>query len=628
MGQCDDTRASRHSPSCYLWACLAAGLAGALWLSMPLSHPEALFHTPTSAAHGVRRPMATGHPTMRQTGLPAFALPHVRSAPAAGGPAAAPSAQTRGTTGPVARGPASYARVALDAAALVLDSGIAFLVATAVALRLSLRAPRRPMHACTVTATEDKVDEQQAAEPEGEAFSWTKQWWPLAVPEHLDPGRPHSLRLLGKELVVWYDKNSAQWKVFEDACPHRLVPLSEGRVEDDGTLLCAYHAWRFDGDGKCVHAPQVEADAQAQFTKSDRTCAVPHPCQELDGILWVWGEPGGPGSNTAFEANLKSPLRTPEMHDPALEGRVDPKPLSSREMAYGWDYFIENVVDPAHVPATHHNVQGDRYSDPQPIEITFDRPMTLSGGFKMRAKGLSKETPMKASTEFIPPCLVRINTEGDDGAGNSLMLYATPSRPGYVRFIGRQLFKLTPDGQRGKGFGGPLAMDMPHWLGHVLSPLFLHQDMVFLHAQEKILSKRGYNTNVEGTDAKEYTGNILALSCDKGVLAFRKWMALAGGTIPWAPGTAPLPEREFNKDKLFDTWHSHTKDCQYCLGALKNIKRIRNGLIVAGSLALGLGIGASPWRLLVALACFGLAYGLEKFKGLFYKYEFEHALND
>jgi len=34
------------------------------------------------------------------------------------------------------------------------------------------------------------------------------------------------------------------------------VPLSEGRVEDDGSLFCSYHGWRFDGKGDLVASPQ------------------------------------------------------------------------------------------------------------------------------------------------------------------------------------------------------------------------------------------------------------------------------------------------------------------------------------------------------------------------------------
>lgn len=36
--------------------------------------------------------------------------------------------------------------------------------------------------------------------------------------------------------VAWKDP-AGQWNVFLDVCPHRLVPLSEGRVNEDGRLV-------------------------------------------------------------------------------------------------------------------------------------------------------------------------------------------------------------------------------------------------------------------------------------------------------------------------------------------------------------------------------------------------------
>lgn len=49
---------------------------------------------------------------------------------------------------------------------------------------------------------------------------------------------------------------SARLCKYLSAVP-RLAPLSEGRVEPDGTLSCAYHGWRFAADGTCVAIPQV-----------------------------------------------------------------------------------------------------------------------------------------------------------------------------------------------------------------------------------------------------------------------------------------------------------------------------------------------------------------------------------
>eukprot|EP01025_Chloroclados_australasicus_P058118 TRINITY_DN72778_c0_g1_i1.p1 TRINITY_DN72778_c0_g1~~TRINITY_DN72778_c0_g1_i1.p1 ORF type:complete len:132 (-),score=6.55 TRINITY_DN72778_c0_g1_i1:6-401(-) len=91
------------------------------------------------------------------------------------------------------------------------------------------------------------------AEPDSsqqQNFQWKKQWYPAQVLEHLDPTKPIPFQLFGKDLVIWRDGENT-WRCFEDKCPHRLVPLSEGRLETDGTLQCAYHGWRFNGKGEC-----------------------------------------------------------------------------------------------------------------------------------------------------------------------------------------------------------------------------------------------------------------------------------------------------------------------------------------------------------------------------------------
>lgn len=66
-------------------------------------------------------------------------------------------------------------------------------------------------------------------------------WYAVAVLEHLDPAKPTPTQLLGMDLVLWRD-SSGMWRAFQDCCPHRLAPLSEGRVDDKtGNLYCNYH---------------------------------------------------------------------------------------------------------------------------------------------------------------------------------------------------------------------------------------------------------------------------------------------------------------------------------------------------------------------------------------------------
>lgn len=76
----------------------------------------------------------------------------------------------------------------------------------------------------------------------------------------LDKRAPHGKKVMGLDVVVWWDKNDNEWKVFEDSCPHRLAPLSEGRIDQWGRLQCVYHGWCFGGSGDCKLIPQAPLD--------------------------------------------------------------------------------------------------------------------------------------------------------------------------------------------------------------------------------------------------------------------------------------------------------------------------------------------------------------------------------
>jgi phenylpropionate dioxygenase-like ring-hydroxylating dioxygenase large terminal subunit len=58
--------------------------------------------------------------------------------------------------------------------------------------------------------------------------------YPFAPVCDLDPGAPHGKKVFGHAVVAWYDRGAGEWRVFDDVCPLRLAPLSEGRIDDKG----------------------------------------------------------------------------------------------------------------------------------------------------------------------------------------------------------------------------------------------------------------------------------------------------------------------------------------------------------------------------------------------------------
>lgn len=103
-------------------------------------------------------------------------------------------------------------------------------------------------------------NDEQEINQENEKFDWYSQWYPIMPISELDKRRPHGKKVMGIDLVVWWDKNMEEWRVMDDACAHRLAPLSEGRIDQWGRLQCVYHGWCFGGHGQCKFIPQAPKD--------------------------------------------------------------------------------------------------------------------------------------------------------------------------------------------------------------------------------------------------------------------------------------------------------------------------------------------------------------------------------
>lgn len=120
----------------------------------------------------------------------------------------------------------------------------------------------------TTTSSPSSVSTESFEPPEpafeaatnGEKFDWYSQWYPVVPVCDLDKRVPHAKKVMGLDVVVWWDRNESAWKVFDDTCPHRLAPLSEGRIDQWGRLQCVYHGWCFNGFGDCKLIPQAPPD--------------------------------------------------------------------------------------------------------------------------------------------------------------------------------------------------------------------------------------------------------------------------------------------------------------------------------------------------------------------------------
>lgn len=433
-------------------------------------------------------------------------------------------------------------------------------------------------------------------------FNFFQHWYPVSPLEDLDPDRPTSIVLLGQKMVVWKPRFSKQYCVFLDQCPHRLAPLSEGRVDEKtGHLMCSYHGWQFDTQGICTQIPQAE-NPDLIAKNREHYCATALPAQEANGLLWVW--PDADSATIAFSHPL--PL-SPQVD--AERGFVWSSIV--RDLEYDWQTLVENIADPSHVQFAHHGVQGNRNrAKPLPIKILESSRDCIEA---------KTEGGFASHITFNPPCHLEyaINFGGDRQVG--LVTYCIPVAPGKSRIVA----------QFPRNFAKRLQKWTPRWWSHIaVRNLVLDGDMILLHYQEQALQQR---TQTETWK----TAYQLPTSADRIVIEFRQWIdQYCQGKLPWGEieVSNQLPIRE--RQPLLDRYQQHTMICGSCRQALKNLQRLQLGLLGYGFVALSAAaVMPDGFRLsislplvltaLLGLATYaGLKYGLEP---KFYFVDYIHA---
>ncbi|MEO1369256.1 MAG: NifU family protein, partial [Acidobacteriota bacterium] len=104
--------------------------------------------------------------------------------------------------------------------------------------------------------------------PKGERHGW-RQGPSL---HELTPAKPYRLDVDEKSVVLIRLENRVQ--AFRNECAHQGLPIDGGRIDEDGTLTCPWHGFRFDAiSGECMTSPAAQLE--------------PLPLRIEDGVVWV-----------------------------------------------------------------------------------------------------------------------------------------------------------------------------------------------------------------------------------------------------------------------------------------------------------------------------------------------------
>ncbi len=168
-------------------------------------------------------------------------------------------------------------------------------------------------------------------------------WYPIVRSEDLSYDQPVKVRALGVDLVAFRGKDGDA-AVLSDTCTHRGASLggawsqgSRPRIID-GCIVCPYHGWEFDKDGRCVNIPSIGYGKKT----APRAKVDSYPVQEKYGIVF------------AFLGDEPEETRIPllNVEEYGQEGWMANEVLVL-DVPYYYERSIENGIDPAHNEFVH-----------------------------------------------------------------------------------------------------------------------------------------------------------------------------------------------------------------------------------------------------------------------------------
>ena len=161
------------------------------------------------------------------------------------------------------------------------------------------------------------------------------QWYVIAFAHEVEQGKPLARRVMDEPIVIYRTADN-QVTALYDRCPHRAVPLSQGRVLAN-TIECPYHGFQFDRSGKCVLIPTQELIPAAACTRS-------YPVHEAMQFVWIW---------------MGDPARADTSMIPTYEqlgcgqGEWQFAPYFMMEIKCNYSLLFENLLDTSHISFLH-----------------------------------------------------------------------------------------------------------------------------------------------------------------------------------------------------------------------------------------------------------------------------------
>ncbi|MBN3908477.1 MAG: Rieske 2Fe-2S domain-containing protein [Nostoc sp. NMS1] len=397
-------------------------------------------------------------------------------------------------------------------------------------------------------------------------FNWRESWYPVCFLQDLPTDRPYTFSLYEEPFVLFKDQNG-QLVCLTDRCPHRAARLSDGQIID-GKIECSYHGWQFGNNGQCLHIPQLPSNVKIPVN----ACVPSFKVLERQGIIWMWaGE-----AETAIDELISS---LPDWSKPECFN-LD----YVRDLPYDQSYFIENIIDPAHVPISHDGIMGSR-EDAQALELEVIESNIQ--GIKGRWRRTRTPNLPWISLDFIAPNLILYKfADGQQGKFGGTALYSIPLGKNRCRILIRNY---------SNSFTQKIKL-MPPWLDHILiRNKILEGDLQLVVEQKAQIERLAQNLKEVYLPLK---------TSDTFVVEYRKWLDKFGSSLPFYQGysTSKNVGNSESDEKLItlDRFSQHTIICHSCNQAYQVTNKVRQSCIGVAIALAAVAILADDSRIRIA----------------------------
>jgi phenylpropionate dioxygenase-like ring-hydroxylating dioxygenase large terminal subunit len=211
-------------------------------------------------------------------------------------------------------------------------------------------------------------------------FGVPNGWFAVAQSDDLKPGETKNAHYFGRDLVIWREHGTGTPHVVDAYCPHMGAHLGVGvgspeshepgpGIVTGGCLQCPFHAWRFDGTGRCVDIPYAET---TRIPAKARVRA--YPTIEKNGLISAW-------HHTLDEPPQWELPDVAEFDDDEWEGPI----YTERYIDVALQVMMENDVDTPHFKYVHGTETIPRQ------EERFDGRVKFTAGTRADGRTLSRE---------------------------------------------------------------------------------------------------------------------------------------------------------------------------------------------------------------------------------------------